>query len=405
MQRASSAAEHEPSHCGIDSMSSLADQPKPHADPDKVAARVEQLYASHSELVRTVCRSVLRSRAEAEDAVQQTFLSAQRGLLNGASPRDFAAWLVAIARHESFARVHALMREPLPIETEAEPIGQDAYATAVSRHEVSELRAAISELPAQQREALLLREMRGLSYEEVASTLSVTTSAVESLLFRARRNLQMRLREALAAFSPAGLMRELATRLGGGFAAPAAAKALALGLGTAVVTGGAVVDPQMIGLGHAPLARSPARAAAIPHVFAGGATADMPSRSAAQLEVPTITGRAPDRHDTTRRLSHDAVPSRSESADSLSHAGSGGGGDRSGSSDSGSSDSKGATGTGSGDSQTTSSAGDGTTTDSSSQSSEPQPTTETTATSTNSDSSGGSGNTDGSTTTTASGGD
>jgi RNA polymerase sigma factor (sigma-70 family) len=188
---------------------------------------------------------------EAEDAVQQTFLSAQRALLNGSSPRDAAAWLATIARHESLARVRARMRDPLPVDTEAEGDGPDAFAGAVKRHEVGELQNALADLPAQQREAILMREVRGFSYEEVASALSVTPAAVESLLFRARRGLQVRLREALAALSPGMAFRDLAARMGGGFAAPAAAKAVAVGVGAAVITGGALVGPRVIGLGHA----------------------------------------------------------------------------------------------------------------------------------------------------------
>ena len=236
-------------------MSSLTDQPA--SDPDRnpaVAARVEQLYASHAALVRSVCRSLLRDRSEAEDAVQQTFLSAQRALVNGSAPRDEAAWLATIARHECLARVRARMREPLPLELELEmgDAGSDAHTAAVRRHEAVELREALAELPAQQRAAILLREVRGLSYQEVASSLSVTTAAVESLLFRARRSLQTRLREALAAVSPVGWLRD---QLDGGLAGPAAAKVAAVGVGTLVATGGAVVGPTVIGLGHAPTPR------------------------------------------------------------------------------------------------------------------------------------------------------
>ena len=255
-------------------MSSLTDQPA--SDPDRnsaVAARVEQLFSSHAALVRSVCRSLLRDRFEAEDAVQQTFLSAQRALVNGSSPRDEAAWLATIARHECLARVRARMREPLPLELEEGDAGSDAHTAAVRRHEAVELREALAELPAQQRAAILLREVRGLSYQEVASSLSVTTAAVESLLFRARRSLQTRLREALAAVSPVGWLRD---QLDGGLAGPAAAKVAAVGVGTLVATGGAVVGPTVIGLGHAPTPRisapAPSRQRPAAHSVASNGT-------------------------------------------------------------------------------------------------------------------------------------
>jgi RNA polymerase sigma-70 factor, ECF subfamily len=237
-------------------MSSSADQPAPGAGHDPaVAARVEQLYANHAALVRSVCCSLLRDRLDAEDAVQQTFLSAQRALASGTFPRNDAAWLATIARHECLARVRARMREALPIELENGDSAPDAHTAAVRKQEGDELRKALAELPAQQREAILLREVRGLSYHEVASSLSVTTSAVESLLFRARRSLQTRLREALAALSPGWVpsLREFAVRIGsgGGVEAPMAAKVAAVGVGTALFAGGALA-PTMMGVGHAP---------------------------------------------------------------------------------------------------------------------------------------------------------
>jgi RNA polymerase sigma-70 factor (ECF subfamily) len=213
------------------------------------AQRVEELYTAHARLVRSVCRSLLRDRNEAEDAVQQTFLSAQRALANGSSPREPAAWLATIARNECLGRVRELMREPLPVEREPTEFGADAYAAAASRYEVATLREALADLPRAQREAILLRELRGLSYDEVARALSVTTAAVESLIFRARRTLQVRLSEALPALSPVALLGRLFGS-GAGDAAPAVAKVAAIGVGATILAGGAAVGPQAFGLGH-----------------------------------------------------------------------------------------------------------------------------------------------------------
>jgi RNA polymerase sigma-70 factor (ECF subfamily) len=236
-------------------MSSLADQPTSEPGRDSsIAAGVERLYRSHAGLVRSVCCSILRDRVEAEDAAQQTFLSAQRALINGSAPRDAAAWLATIARNESLARVRARMREPLTVELEEHGAAPDVHATASQRYEASELRDALEQLPGQQRAAILLREVRGLSSQEVATALSVTTYAAESLVCRARRSLRTQLQGAFAGLSP-GLfvqpLRGLATRAtGGGLAAPAAAKAAAVGVGALVVTGGALVGPRALGLGH-----------------------------------------------------------------------------------------------------------------------------------------------------------
>src|SRR5436305_14295600 len=90
-------------------------EPEPSGRSSRAAAaRSEQLYALHHRMVTGLCRALLRDQGEAEDAAQQVFLSAHRSLLNGATPREPAAWLAAIARNECWAPIRARMREPLP---------------------------------------------------------------------------------------------------------------------------------------------------------------------------------------------------------------------------------------------------------------------------------------------------
>jgi RNA polymerase sigma-70 factor, ECF subfamily len=340
-------------------MSSLLHQLAPEAGHDAVtAARVEELYTTHVALVRSVCRSLLRDRIEAEDAVQQTFLSAQRALLNGSSPRDAAAWLATIARHESLARVRARMRDPLPVDTEVEAGGPDAYAVAVTRQDVGELRDALAELPAQQRDAILMRELRGLSYEEVASELSITPTAVRSLLFRARQSLQVRLRGALASFSPGFAFRDLLARAGGGVAGPAAAKTLAVGVGAAVITGGALVGPRVIRFGDAPSTHraAPARSGIQSRA---SVTSERPSRLFA---APSATPPKP-RSARTQGGRHGGASTDggSSTSDGRGDPASTAGGTDSGSPDRFASDSgdTGTTSSGSGDTSTTSDVGSG----------------------------------------------
>lgn len=192
-------------------------------------------------MVTGLCRALLRNATEAEDAAQQVFLSAHRSLLNGAEPRESAAWLATIARNECWARISGRMREPLAFEAADDVAGrEDPVAEAIRRADLAALWRAIRALPKQQREALLLREFGGLRYDELAAALAVTEPAVESLLFRARARLRAQLETAAAALAPLG--RLLAS--GGGPAV--AAKAAALGLGAAAVTGTAVVAPTML---------------------------------------------------------------------------------------------------------------------------------------------------------------
>jgi RNA polymerase sigma factor (sigma-70 family) len=214
------------------------------------AARSEQLYALHHRMVAGLCRALLRDQGEAEDAAQQVFLSAHRSLLNGASPREPAAWLATITRNECWARIRGRMREPLASQDAEDVEGrEDPVAEAIRRADLAALWRAIRALPKQQRDALLLREFGGLRYDELAAALAVSEPAVESLLFRARTRLRAQLQGVAAALAP--LARLIASSGG-----PAvAAKAVAVGLGAAAVTGTAVVAPEM--LEHRPHAVPP----------------------------------------------------------------------------------------------------------------------------------------------------
>jgi RNA polymerase sigma-70 factor (ECF subfamily) len=220
--------------------------------PDRAAAaRTEELYGRYLRTVSGLCRALLRDRAEAEDATQQTFLSAHRALLNGTDPREPAAWLATIARNECWTRIRGRMREPLPVsELETVAIDADPYAEAVRRADLAALWSAIKELPRPQRDALLLREFGGLSYDELAEALAMSGSAVESLLFRARQRLRVQLCAAYASFGGGSWLEGLARLFGG---APVAAKVAAISVGAATVTGGAVVVPQVVEQARSPV--------------------------------------------------------------------------------------------------------------------------------------------------------
>jgi RNA polymerase sigma-70 factor, ECF subfamily len=256
------------------------------------AARTEELYGRYLRTVSGLCRALLRDRAEAEDATQQTFLSAHRALLNGTDPREPAAWLATIARNECWTRIRARMREPLSVsELETASNEPDPYAEAVRRADLAAVWSAIEELPRPQRDALLLREFGGLSYDELAEALAVSGSAVESLLFRARQRLRVQLRAAYASVGGAAWLEGLARIFGG---APVAAKVAAISVGAATVTGSAVVVPQVLEQSrravppahvHAPVPRAPkprAEAASPPPVVLAAQQTNAPRRATAR---------------------------------------------------------------------------------------------------------------------------
>ncbi len=182
---------------------------------EAAGARVGELFEEHGRMVYGLCRLLLRDRDEAEDAAQQVFLSAHRSMLAGTAPRDPGAWLGTIARNECSARIRARVTNPLALVDEREPATADVEHLAAQRAEIEILCAALAELPQQQRQAVVLREFYGLSYEEVQDALGVTESAVESLLFRARKRLQEELRPARIASGVLALPLALRDALAG----------------------------------------------------------------------------------------------------------------------------------------------------------------------------------------------
>ena len=91
---------------------------------------------------------------------------------------------------------------------------RDVHGQALANLHAERLRREIRRLPAPQRDAILLREFAGLSYEELARELGVTRPAVHSLLVRARATLRMRLRPEFAAFNLAGLVAAVRRAIG-----------------------------------------------------------------------------------------------------------------------------------------------------------------------------------------------
>jgi Sigma-70, region 4 len=118
----------------------------------------------------------------------------------GTEPREPAAWLATIARNECHGRIRARMATPLTLVVdERDAVAADVEHVASERAEIEALCAALAELPRHQRQAIVLREFYGLSYDEMRTALGVTDGAVESLLFRARKRLQAELKPARVA--------------------------------------------------------------------------------------------------------------------------------------------------------------------------------------------------------------
>lgn len=158
------------------------------------AAATELLYRRHASRVLRYCLRCLRRPADAEDAVQQTFLQAHRALGRGVEPVAEATWLLTIARNVCLTRVDALRRRARVEFAEDPSVLAASIGAEDAPPELSaEIVDALSRLPERQRLVLFLREWQELSYAEIAVALETTESAVETLLFRARKALAVQL--------------------------------------------------------------------------------------------------------------------------------------------------------------------------------------------------------------------
>src|SRR4051794_22764814 len=127
------------------------------------------------------------SRSDAEDAMQDVFLRAYGALRANDRPVTLRAWLYRVAHNRCIDQ----LRRPLPAAVDLFDITRgpslhDPLEQAERREDLRRLVSDVRRLPDQQRSALLMREMEGLSYKELAEALVVSIPAVKSLLVRAR---------------------------------------------------------------------------------------------------------------------------------------------------------------------------------------------------------------------------
>ena len=152
----------------------------------------ERLYRAHVQDVYRYSLMVLRNPADAEDVAQTTFLKAYRAFQRGDRPRHARQWLITIAHNTCRTRLRDAKRRPNEVVLDEGVVGSSSVRTEEDV-DVRELVRALEALAFNQRSALVMRELEGRSYAEIAEVLNVSSTAVETLLFRARRALREQL--------------------------------------------------------------------------------------------------------------------------------------------------------------------------------------------------------------------
>jgi RNA polymerase sigma factor (sigma-70 family) len=268
---------------------SLVEQPRqaPHA------AATHGLYERHAAKIQSYCHHQLGSREEAEDAVQTTFMNAFRALGRGVVPEAESAWLFKIAENVCLSRRRSSWRRgKIESPSDFDLIEEVIPGPNRQRDELIGIEDALASMPEQQRRAILLREWQGLSYREVAEELEISQSAVETLIFRARRTLAQGLEEpertkpkrksfrrALHVVDFGSLVAAAKTLLAGSAAVKATAAAVAV---TAAAGTVATVAPKMEQHPHH-LAQVPKHIAAAPSASDAAAPVAAPSSASAAI--------------------------------------------------------------------------------------------------------------------------
>jgi RNA polymerase sigma factor (sigma-70 family) len=167
----------------------------------------EPLVRAHEAEARRVALGILRDPDAAEDAVQESFIKAYRGLSGFETGREFRPWLLRIVRNQCrdmLRRGRAgpeLERITPLLEDRVGDRGADGEAETRRREAKDALWAGLGRISVEHREVLVLKELEGLGYAEIAEALGVPEGTVASRLYHARRALRSAL-EAMGEVYP-----------------------------------------------------------------------------------------------------------------------------------------------------------------------------------------------------------
>jgi RNA polymerase sigma-70 factor (ECF subfamily) len=160
----------------------------------EIDAELWQLVGQHADAIYRLALTIVRDRALAEDVVQETLMKAWRALPSLRNQASLRSWLLSIAHNVSVSVLRSSredVRDPLEL-----PDHQSSGTTEGRAHVrlmVGKLWEGLGELDDKSRAIIVLREVEGLSYQEISTLLELSLPQVKSRLLRARRKLASRL--------------------------------------------------------------------------------------------------------------------------------------------------------------------------------------------------------------------
>ena len=148
----------------------------------------ETLYGRYKDPLYRYCRTIVRQPEDAEEALQGAMLKAFRALKAGVPPRTLRPWLYTIAHNECISLLRARPSAE-PLADVPDPAIERLEDRVELREQLRQLRRDLLSLPAAQREALVLRELSGLSHREIGEVMGETPAVVKQYIYEARQTL------------------------------------------------------------------------------------------------------------------------------------------------------------------------------------------------------------------------
>jgi RNA polymerase sigma-70 factor (ECF subfamily) len=156
------------------------------AAPEMLRAAIDQ----HAAVVYRLALSIVRDPALADDVVQETLIKAWRAApldADGSVPR---AWMTKVARNTAISMLRTRREDPAGDRLPDRPTGLTPARAVEGRAALGELSGALDRLDPDARTLIVLREIDGMSYEDIAAAMDLPLSTVKTRLFRARQQLK-----------------------------------------------------------------------------------------------------------------------------------------------------------------------------------------------------------------------
>jgi RNA polymerase sigma-70 factor, ECF subfamily len=139
---------------------------------------------------------MVRNHHLAEEMTQEIFLRVFQGLARFSSQSRFTTWLFSVAKNRVLDELRALERRPRPIELEKAPPLRGVEVPFEQHETIDALWCEIGRLDVDLKMALLLRDVVGLSYQEIADSLEITLATVKWRIYKAREHIELALASA-----------------------------------------------------------------------------------------------------------------------------------------------------------------------------------------------------------------